>query len=53
MRFSPAYYVGFHLLGVVVLIPWIMRSKTWGPIVDSDGQSRPWWYGRDTALSSA
>lgn len=39
-----AYYVLFHVLGVVVLLPWIVRSSTWGPVVDGDGQSRVWWY---------
>lgn len=38
-----SYFVGFHLLGAVVLIPWIVRSGTWGPVVDSDGQNRVWW----------
>lgn len=39
-----AYYLTFHLLGVVILLPWIVRSSTWGPVVDGDGQSRVWWY---------
>ena len=39
-----AYYVIFHLLGVVILLPWIVRSSTWGSVVDADGQSRVWWY---------
>ncbi|KAL9071025.1 MAG: hypothetical protein Q9161_004525 [Pseudevernia consocians] len=38
-----SYYVIFHLLGVIVLLPWIVRSSTWGPIVDGDDQSRVWW----------
>ena len=38
-----AYYVFFHLLGVVTLTPWIIRSGTYGSILDSDGQSRTWW----------
>lgn len=38
-----SYFVGFHLLGAVVLIPWIVRSGTYGPIIDADGQSRVWW----------
>lgn len=49
MQFHAAYYVGFHLLGVVTLLPWIVRSRTWGPVVDSDGQSRTWWYKRTSA----
>lgn len=39
-----SYYVIFHLLGVVILLPWIVHSSTWGPVVDGDGQSRVWWY---------
>lgn len=38
-----SYYVGFHLLGIVVLLPWIVQSDHWGSIVDADGQSRVWW----------
>ncbi|KAF6218952.1 hypothetical protein HO133_005496 [Letharia lupina] len=38
-----SYYLTFHLLGVVILLPWIVRSSTWGPVVDGDGQSRVWW----------
>ena len=38
-----AYYLFFHLLGVVTLTPWIVRSQTWGSVLDSDGQSRVWW----------
>lgn len=53
MYFRLAYYVGFHLFGVVTLLPWIVRSRTWGPVVDSDGQSRTWWYGRNTASDVA
>lgn len=38
-----SYFIGFHLLGVVILVPWIVRSGTFGAIVDADGQSRVWW----------
>ena len=38
-----AYYAFFHLLGVVTLVPWILKSATWGSIIDADGQSRAWW----------
>ncbi|KAI9702152.1 MAG: low affinity potassium transporter [Bogoriella megaspora] len=37
------YFFGFHLLGVLSLLPWIMRSGTYGPVVTGDGQGRPWW----------
>ena len=37
------YYIGFHIFGVIILVPWIVRSGTWGPVIDGDGQSRVWW----------
>lgn len=37
------YYILFHLLALVCLLPWIVLSRTWGPIVDSSGISRAWW----------
>lgn len=37
------YYLGFHFLGFIVYIPWILLSGTWGPIVDADGVNRTWW----------
>ena len=37
------YFFGFHLLGVVVFLPWILESGKYGNIVTSDGQSRAWW----------
>ena len=39
-----AYYVLFHILGVIILLPWIIRTSKWGSVVDSDGISRTWWY---------
>ena len=29
---------------MVVLLPWIVCTDRWGSVVDSDGQSRIWWY---------
>lgn len=40
------YYCLFHILGLIIFLPWIVLSDTWGPIVDADGQSRVWWYDR-------
>jgi potassium uptake Trk family protein len=37
------YFWGFTVLGVVLLLPWIINDSTYGPIVDSAGQSRVWW----------
>lgn len=45
-----AYYVLFHLLGIVCLVPWILHTR-WGAVVQSQGQGRPWW-GIFTAASS-
>lgn len=45
-----AYYVGFHLLGIVCMVPWIMHTH-WGSVVQAAGQGRPWW-GIFTAASS-
>lgn len=38
-----SYFFGFHILGIVVLLPWIVRSQTFGAVVDADGQGRVWW----------
>ena len=38
-----AYFLLWHLLGVVLLLPWIIRTDTWGTVVDEDGINRPWW----------
>jgi Trk-type K+ transport system membrane component len=37
-----SYYVFFHLLGIICLVPWIMTTR-WGSVVTSIGQGRPWW----------
>ncbi|KAI9731936.1 MAG: low affinity potassium transporter [Cirrosporium novae-zelandiae] len=46
-----AYYVGFHIFAVIFLVPWIVHSSTWGPLVESDGVTRTWW-GFFTAASA-
>lgn len=43
VTYYEAYYVLFHLLGVIILVPWINCTDTWGSIIDKDGQSRTWW----------
>ncbi|KAF9246748.1 hypothetical protein DTO013E5_6118 [Penicillium roqueforti] len=45
------YYVGFHLIGMVSMIGWIMTDTHWGDIVRADGVGRPWW-GIFTAASA-
>ena len=38
-----AYFLFFHTIGAVMLVPWIKRTQPWGGIVDADGQNRVWW----------
>lgn len=38
-----AYYVGFHIFGLICLVGWIMTTPTWGEVVMKYGQGRPWW----------
>jgi Trk-type K+ transport system membrane component len=37
-----SYYVLFHALGAICLLPWIMETH-WGQVVTAAGQGRPWW----------
>lgn len=37
------YFFGFYLLGLVGLLPWILKEDRWGQVVDNAGQSRVWW----------
>ncbi|KAJ5786488.1 uncharacterized protein N7503_011700, partial [Penicillium pulvis] len=46
-----SYYVGFHLLGLISLIGWIMTEDKWGNVIRADGVGRPWW-GIFTAASA-
>ncbi len=45
-----AYYFSFHFLGVICLVPWILKTR-YGAVVTSVGQGRPWW-GVFTAASA-
>ncbi|RHZ53436.1 potassium ion transporter [Aspergillus thermomutatus] len=45
-----SYYLFFHILGIVCLVPWIMTTH-WGQVVEQIGQGRPWW-GIFTAASA-
>jgi Trk-type K+ transport system membrane component len=45
------YYIGFHVIGAVSMIGWIMTENHWGNVVRSDGIGRPWW-GLFTAASA-
>ncbi|KAJ5737744.1 uncharacterized protein N7483_002869, partial [Penicillium malachiteum] len=46
-----SYYVGFHLLGLLSMVGWIMTEDKWGNVVKADGVGRPWW-GIFTAASA-
>lgn len=37
------YFVFFHLLGIVCIVPWIMNTEKYGQVVRAAGQGRPWW----------
>ncbi|CAG8325809.1 unnamed protein product [Penicillium salamii] len=45
------YYVGFHLIGLLSMIGWIMTENKWGDVVRDAGVGRPWW-GIFTAASA-
>ena len=39
-----SYFVGFHVLGLLSYLPWIIRaSSTYKSVLDSDGVSLGWW----------
>ncbi|KAF1991245.1 hypothetical protein K402DRAFT_400705 [Aulographum hederae CBS 113979] len=37
------YYVGLHILGIVIFLPWIITDDRYGSYVNSMGLSRGWW----------
>ncbi|KAF2702990.1 high affinity potassium transport protein [Pleomassaria siparia CBS 279.74] len=37
------YFVGFHLLGMICLLPWIVRDAHYSSIVSGDGINPVWW----------
>ncbi|KAF2646809.1 hypothetical protein P280DRAFT_387556 [Massarina eburnea CBS 473.64] len=38
-----AYFVGFHLFGMVTLLPWIVRDSHYSSVVTDIGESPVWW----------
>ncbi|RKF58467.1 Low-affinity potassium transport protein [Erysiphe neolycopersici] len=38
-----SYFFGFSLLGVICLLPWILRNESFGEVVAADGQGKVWW----------
>jgi potassium uptake Trk family protein len=37
------YFVGFHLMGMFILLPWILHTPYWRGYVESGGVSAVWW----------
>ena len=37
------YYVIIHVLGIIVLVPWILRSVRYGKVVSDDAVGKVWW----------
>jgi Trk-type K+ transport system membrane component len=37
------YFFSWHVVGVVCLTPWILRTSTYGKLVTEQGQGRVWW----------
>ena len=50
-RILVVYYVGFHIMAFVMLLPWICRDSKYAHIVREDGVSPAWW-GFFTAMSA-
>jgi potassium uptake Trk family protein len=50
-RVLVVYYVGFHILGFVLLVPWITNTHRYQPAVSNSGVSLSWW-GFFTSMSS-
>ncbi|KAM0723592.1 hypothetical protein Q7P37_000579 [Cladosporium fusiforme] len=37
------YFVGFHLLGMVIQLPWIMHTEPWRSVPIANGVDPGWW----------
>jgi Trk-type K+ transport system membrane component len=37
------YFFSWHIIGVICLTPWILRTPTYGKVVTNQGQGRVWW----------
>ncbi|KAL2368673.1 potassium ion transporter, variant [Blastomyces gilchristii SLH14081] len=37
------YFFLFHLLGIICLVPWILKTERFGNVVRAAGVGRPWW----------
>ncbi|SCU96278.1 LAFA_0G05446g1_1 [Lachancea sp. 'fantastica'] len=45
------YYIGFHIMAFVMLLPWITRMKSYVNLLRTDGVSPAWW-GFFTSMSA-
>lgn len=45
------YYIGFHILGFLFLVPWIIKTKSYHEPVKSSGITLTWW-GFFTSMSA-
>ncbi|SCW03223.1 LAFE_0G05710g1_1 [Lachancea fermentati] len=45
------YYFGFHLMGIVMIVPWISKMNNYKTLVREDGVS-PGWWGVFTSMSA-
>lgn len=45
------YFLAFHLLGIICIVPWILHTSRYGRKVTEQGQGRVWW-GFFTAASA-
>ncbi|SCU99764.1 LAME_0G05336g1_1 [Lachancea meyersii CBS 8951] len=50
-RLVLVYYIGFHIMAFVMLLPWITKMKKYITLVRSDGISPAWW-GFFTSMSA-
>ncbi|KAE8147235.1 cation transport protein-domain-containing protein [Aspergillus avenaceus] len=37
------YFIIFHLLGILLFIPWILLDSRYGSMIKDYGVNRPWW----------
>ncbi|POS88031.1 hypothetical protein EPUL_000643 [Erysiphe pulchra] len=38
-----SYFFGFSILGVICLVPWILKNPNFGEVVTASGQGKVWW----------
>ncbi|CAI6294506.1 unnamed protein product [Periconia digitata] len=37
------YYVGFHLFGMITMLPWVVRSRQYSEVVTAINETPVWW----------